>query len=253
MDDIPNPETLQDFIASNPVNEIEWETVLDREKVEDYLLQYNKNSFRAAAESPCGHGTIYDAITFTSLSHQAKEFLYGQLPQEWHKDDHLLRDFLRSFQIPDKVKQMKHIKTSMSAKDIVKGISGWKEKMSTSPSGRHLGHYKAIIKDDLLLQSLTKFMHVAIKSGIAIKRWSQATNVMLEKDPGWPMIHRLRIIHLFEADFNLYMKCQWGKRLVQRAAKHNLLNSGQSSPASNASRPTMWNVRRIGEHPRSRT
>jgi DNA-binding transcriptional MerR regulator len=236
-----HPEQFQDFISCTPAESIEWETEIDRDKVEEYLLQYNKQSFRAAAESPCGHGTIYNAITFNSLSHQAKEFLYGKLPKEWHNDDHLLQELLRSFQIPDKVKQMRHIKTSMSAEDIAKGISGWKEKTSTSPSGRHLGHYKAIIKDDTLLQCLTKFMHVAIKSGIAIRRWSQATNVMLEKDPGRPLIHRLRIIHLFEADFNLYMKCQWGKRLVQRAAKHNLLNSGQfgSVPNHTSTEPIM--------------
>lgn len=38
--------------------------------------------------------------------------------------------------------------------------------------------------------------------------WERATNVMLEKDLGNPCIHHLRIIHLFEADFNLYMKLQ---------------------------------------------
>ena len=76
-------------------------------------------------------------------------------------------------------------------------------------------------------------MHVAIKSGISISHWSKATNIMLEKDIGNPCIHRLRIIHLFEADFNLYMKMQWGKRLVRRATKHLLLNTGQFGSVPN--------------------
>jgi hypothetical protein len=66
-----------------------------------------------------------------------------------------------------------------------------------------------------------------------ISRWSKATNVMIEKDAGNPCIHRLRIIHLFEADFNLYMKMQWGKRLVKRASKHLLLNTGQFGSVPN--------------------
>jgi hypothetical protein len=64
---------------------------------------------------------------------------------------------------------------------------------------------------------------------------------MLEKDAGNPCIHRLQIIHLFEADFNLYMKMQWGKRLVRRASKHLLLNTGQfgSTPNRSAIEPIL--------------
>lgn len=62
---------------------------------------------------------------------------------------------------------------------------------------------------------------------IAIPRWSKATNILIEKDPGTPNINRLRIIHLFEADFNFFLKLQWGHRLVRHADKFNLLNNGQ--------------------------
>ena len=58
---------------------------------------------------------------------------------------------------------------------------------------------------------------------------------MIEKDIGKPRIHRLRIIHLFEADFNFYMKLQWGRRLVRRACEYNLLNDGQHGSIPNRS------------------
>ncbi len=112
---------------------------------------------------------------------------------------------------------------------------------TTSPSGRHLGHYKAIIQDPVLLQCLHDFLNIAIERGIAIPRWSQATNILIEKDPGNPKIHRLRIIHLFEADFNFFLKLQWGHRLVRHAEKLNLLNEGQhgSRPGRTAMDPIM--------------
>ena len=50
---------------------------------------------------------------------------------------------------------------------------------------------------------------------------------MLEKDAGQPKINRLRIIHLFEADYNFILKLLWGSRLVRRAAQRGLLNNGQ--------------------------
>jgi hypothetical protein len=70
-------------------------------------------------------------------------------------------------------------------------------------------------------------MNIAISHGIALERWSNSVTVMLEKDAGVPRINRLRIIHLFEADFNFFLKLQWGSRLVKHAVKHDLLNDGQ--------------------------
>ena len=105
----------------------------------------------------------------------------------------------------------------------------------------HLGHYKAIIKHTILLCCFTQFFSIAIMWGIAIPRWHNATNVLIEKDPGQPCISRLQIIHLFEADLNLFLKIQWGHRLVRRACELNLLNSGQhgSVPGRTSMDPVM--------------
>jgi hypothetical protein len=70
-------------------------------------------------------------------------------------------------------------------------------------------------------------MNIAVQSGVSIPRWSNAVNVLIEKDPGKPRLNRLRIIHLFEADFNFFLKLQWGHRLVRRSLKMNLLHDGQ--------------------------
>jgi hypothetical protein len=66
---------------------------------------------------------------------------------------------------------------------------------------------------------------------------------MLEKDPGLPKIHRLRIIHLFEADFNFLLKLLWGHRLIQQAINLDLLHQGQygSVPGRNAIELVMLN------------
>jgi hypothetical protein len=93
--------------------------------------------------------------------------------------------------------------------------------------GRHLGHYRAIIQDDTLLRCLTKFLDIVVQRGISLSRWQQAINVMIEKDAGRPRINRLRIIHLFEADFNFVLKLLWGHRLVRHANDLKLINSGQ--------------------------
>ena len=64
---------------------------------------------------------------------------------------------------------------------------------------------------------------------------------MIEKDAGKPCIHRLRIIHLFEADYNFFLKLQWGHRLVRQAVSLDLLHTSQhgSTPGRTAMDPIM--------------
>ena len=122
---------------------------------------------------------------------------------------------------------MDPISTLITTEDVKYGFGKWKESTSTSPSGRHLGHYKAIIQDKTLLTTLTKFLQIIVERGVTLTRWCNAVNVMIEKDKGHPNITRLRIIHLFEADFNLFLTIQWGSRLVKRAVQQDMLNDGQ--------------------------
>ncbi len=61
--------------------ELMWDTIITREEMENHLVHFNREAFRAAATSPCGHGVIHDALTFTSLSQEAEELLHGIVPQ----------------------------------------------------------------------------------------------------------------------------------------------------------------------------
>jgi hypothetical protein len=159
---------------------------------------------------------------------------------EWSQQ--LSQRFLASFVIPDHVCNHGEIPIEISEADVINGFKGWNENTSTSPSGRHLGHYKAIIQHPILLKCFAQFMNIVVSRGIAIPRWCHATNVMIKKDKGkQPYIHRLRIVHLFEADYNFFLKLQWGHRLVRQAVSLNLLHDSQhgSVPRRTAMDPIM--------------
>jgi hypothetical protein len=77
-----------------------------------------------------------------------------------------------------------------------------KETTSSSPSGRHIGHYKAVIKDPSLSALHAVMMSIPFQTGVFPERWKRVTDIMLEKSPGDSRCHRLRIIALFESDLN---------------------------------------------------
>ena len=152
-----------------PPQDVIWEKVIDRAAIETHILTYNRESFRAAAASPCGHGIIHDEHTLTGLSSAAKGLLQGLLPDHWQATDAHLQAFLASFTLPKTEKNTPPISTSISTKDVSRGFKLWKEKTTTSPSGRHIGHYKALALDPSLLSSLAKFLHITVNKDILSK------------------------------------------------------------------------------------
>ena len=52
---------------------------------------------------------------------------------------------------------------------------------------------------------------------------------MLEKDPGIPRVHMLRVIQLIEADLNQSLLLLFTRPMVQQAEAHKLLHKAQWS------------------------
>ena len=59
---------------------------------------------------------------------------------------------------------------------------------------------------------------------------------MIKKSAGCSKLNKLRVIHLYEADYNLLLKILWAKKLVWHAHDKGSLHSGQSGsrPGCNA-------------------
>jgi hypothetical protein len=94
-----------------------------------------------------------------------------------------------------------------------------------SPSGRHLGHYKLLVKThkdkhakpelheaaDDILQLLVNIMDLACNKGFILECWTKVSNVMIYKNPGVFLINKLRVIHLFKADYNFIIGIIFGR------------------------------------------
>jgi hypothetical protein len=62
--------------------------------------------------------------------------------------------------------------------------------------------------------------------GYSLQRWQKVVTVMILKEPDNHRIHRLRVLHLFEADYNLILGVKW-RQLMCHAEEHQTLNPGQ--------------------------
>ena len=124
----------------------------------------------------------------------------------------------------------------ISLSDMSQGFKKWKESTSTSPSNRHLGHYKSFLVLDgkandvahsffncQMLQNFNTILNAIIESGTPLTRWIPYIVLMIEKIPYTPRINILRIINIYETDYNLLQKFFWPKLFTKNAeAKHTL-------------------------------
>jgi hypothetical protein len=81
-------------------------------------------------------------------------------------------------------------------------------------------------KRQLLLQGQLDLLNYAISHSYTFSRWKKVATLMIRKDSDSKKVHRLRVIHLYEADLNLLLGVKW-RSLIHHCTDHSLLNSGQ--------------------------
>jgi hypothetical protein len=149
----------------------------------------------------------------------SEELLRGTLPNSLPPN--LLPETMRvlhTMAAPTPVTQGSAIVTD---EDFVQTYTAANETTSSSPSGRHIGHYKAALKHPNLVSLHARMMSLPFQVGFAPQRWTKVTDIMLEKEANNPRCHRLRILALFESDLN-HAKCL----IIGRHLLHHLNDQG---------------------------
>ena len=90
--------------------------------------------------------------------------------------------------------------------------------------GLHVGHYKVSVENEGIATVHRIMMELPLKFGFAPKRWCSSVQLMLQKDPGQPWIHRLRIIELLDAAYNGALMIFIGRKMVHHAKKKECLH-----------------------------
>ena len=87
-----------------------------------------------------------------------------------------------------------------------------------------------------ILDGHLPLLNYALQFGYSYNIWKHIVNTMLEKEQGVPKLHRLRVIHLYKADYNLILGVKWWQ-VLHHASLQGYLNEGcyGSQPGKEAS------------------
>ena len=202
----------------------------------DHLHVRNQTHFAQAQGTPFTIPPLSDYFHHDGLTKTADDVLRGIAPP-CNVDDatSLLLGELKQ-QCPELDET-----TNIGHEELKQTFKKWRESTSTSPSGRHLGHYRALSKEvdqksdwpddqptpDVLLGIVSKILRMTLRHTHVLNRWKTIHNTMFQKEAGNFKIHRLRVIHIMEADLQAIHKIAVARRLIQHASKNKAIHPDQ--------------------------
>jgi hypothetical protein len=186
----------------DPKSCTEWLTVDAPEEITAYLLERNRKHFSQALGTPFTVPPLNVQVDFGASTASCELMLEGAYDSQLLDDlTLLLTNHFRS------LTERNVLPSTITPVAMMDKYKFWPESTTTSPSGRHLGHYRALLPNlkldtkkkhpllDAQRESLVAIHHSLTAFALAhchsFQRWKKVVNVMLEKEPGNPKIHRL--------------------------------------------------------------
>jgi Reverse transcriptase (RNA-dependent DNA polymerase) len=233
--------------TNDPDNAVIWKTISDPLIIEEKLLARNTAHFGQAQGTLFTTNRLQSLFGYGGTTEAANRLLKGNLSPSSYQPT--TRGGTTLLNILGNKSNLPPIDDNVDFQTFCKALRTWSEGTSTSPSGRHLGHYKCLFIEDgeeytdenpdpgpKILRVYYRIATAALSWGVSLNRWHTSITAMIQKIPGCSKINKLRVIHLYEADYNLLLKIIWARRLVWHAHDHDRLNQGQagSRPGRNA-------------------
>jgi hypothetical protein len=219
--------------------------------LDSILLQRNIKHFQQACNTPFATPTFQHMLQLDGS--QIQEILQGNPPANIPKYPKLFLTNMAQIRAT--------IPLQMTLDDMCEGFLKWREQSTTSPSGKHLGIYKTLAKArkynictafeisnnitycnktnlptaEKCLQIQLLQMQLAITNCHTFERWRIVHNFLLEKIPGFPLIDKLRVIHIYEADCSLINKFYVAHQLNNTASREKTVPVEQAGGRPNRS------------------
>jgi hypothetical protein len=188
--------------------ELEYLAITDGPTIETLILNRNIRHFRQAETTPLATPEVIRIIGFGADTDRAEQLLDGTGDPTDITDDEWSRYLLTSMR-----RHSKELKIEITKGKMMNKYKIWKECTSTSPLGRHLGHFHALFrpmkaKDDKdrerldeirteIVELHARILQTAYDNEHVYKRWEYILTCMLGKDSGIPREHRLRVVYIY--------------------------------------------------------
>ena len=225
---IPSIDNKENTIdKQQPDNPNQWVQINDTEKIFELLLEQNTKMLIISKNGITASGPLGEMIGQNLEGQDAtQKILNGTFPHETIIQHYPhAREETVSF-----IKQMKRDKKAThdftwkyTAEEFQTTFCKTRESTACGPSGLHMSHWRADAEHDEISSVHAFFIWAAFALGFTYDRWAVSYHCMLQK-LNRPYIHKLRIIQLFEGDFNGGLKYLLGRQMMKHLIKTGVID-----------------------------
>ena len=195
--------------------------VNDTDMINDLLLRRNYKHLLLSKASMFTRGSMLDKVGWYGEEDGINELLEGvidcrEVSKEYPEFGQEGEEFLRALRMKDNREEENNepFTWTYGVKEFTDTFNHTKETTACGPSGLHMSHWKAACERKRIARVHAFLIWAAFEFGFTYKRWGQSWHCMIQKLKH-PIIQKLRIVQLFEEDFNAGLKYLLGRRLMQ--------------------------------------
>ena len=202
-----------------------WKQIRDTDAIYETLLIQNAKSLIKSNEAITATGPFS-----AKLGHDSENLPFVETILNGTLDSKYYSKFYPTFQKEAEIfmKQMKYNKHckamdwNFGKKEYKELFGKTRENTSCGPSGLHMSHWCAALEHDNIMEVHSTFIWAAFKLGISYTRWQISWHCMIQK-LSQPYSHKLRIIQLFEGDFNGGLKYIFGRLFMRKMVAEGII------------------------------
>lgn len=175
---------VPDALASNETNgdtnnpktwKGPWKPVTNPTEIAEAVCKVNTAQYHQAHNTPFGTGPVAELFGRRGDTTASVDLLRGRLPE---LPDATLPETMRILQTLAQPYPAAPGTAIISPEEFVSTYTAASKQTSSSPSRRHIGHYKAVLDDPLLVQLHAHMMSIPFQAGFAPDRWTKVTDIM---------------------------------------------------------------------------
>ena len=201
----------------------------DRDQIEIALIQEYEAKYRLSESSPFLHEPLSSMLGHMAITPSSQQILDGTFVCPPSINKHT-KKFITHLQMDEKVRKRGKNRIPITLQD---SLAFWKkmpEKVSSSPSQRHIGTYKATHMNSINASIQADMLSLPYEIGRPLPRTTNCVNVSLMKKGKGITPSDMRTIWLMEADLNAASKIHFVKRMMNEcAASTNQIPESQYS------------------------
>ena len=155
--------------------------ITDQDEMEKIMKKDFKSKFTEVYDTPIPRQPFIDIIGQDGLTKEAEEILLGDyvFPRVVHPD---IIKFFQHVKMTDDILKGDFVQTDTTPEEYVSFWKQGREKISSSMSGMHNGHYIAVPTSSILCLVISELASLPWEHEVSLEQWRQSLNVAIKKN-----------------------------------------------------------------------